>query len=254
MKQVAKYEKLAKLPEDARPGLAALLDRLTADLGENMRGLLVVGSVLTADYRPGRSDINTVLIVGRRSHELLRQLASYGNQLGRYRLRAPLVMTEEYILRSLDVFPIEFLDFQLNHLALVGADPLAGAEIRPEDVRLQCERELKAALMALRQGYISAAGQNKAVGELLMAALQQILPTIRAMLLLENQQRHSDARRTIEQAAEHLAIDPQAMLELWDIRRQGSRISANRVDPLFQSLYQAIDQLSRRVDRHGEEG
>lgn len=246
--------KLDQLPADARPGLEALTRRLIEDLGENFQSLTVVGSVLTADYRPGKSDINTLLIVRRRSHGLLKQLASYGMELSRYRLRAPLVMTDEYIGRSLDVFPIEFLDFQLNHLTIFGPDPLAQAHFLPEDVRMQGERELKTALMALRQGYVSAAGQNKPVGELLLAALSQMLPTLRALLFLGGHERQPAARATFDAAAKHLSLSTDAMSELWDIRHSGRQVPAARIDPLFEALYQAVDQLSRKVDRHGEEG
>ncbi len=243
---------IEQLPVDARPGLLALSEKLTADLEDNLHSLTVVGSVLTADYRPGKSDINTLLIVGRRSHKLLKQLSGYGTSLSRYRLRAPLVMTEEYIARSLDVFPIEFLDFQLNHLTLLGADPLAGVEFRPEDVRAQCERELKVALMTLRQGYISAAGQNKLVGELLLASLGQMLPTLRAVLYLHGHSRQPTALDTFELAARHLGIATETMAELWQLRRSGRKMAAGSIDPMFESLYQAVDELSRQVDSHGE--
>ena len=131
--------------QEAQSAVRFLVQKLTDDLGDNLESLSVVGSALTGDFHPRKSDINTVAVVGTRSQKLLRQLAGYGSSMGRLRLQAPLLMTKEYIQQSLDVFGVEFLDFQLNHATIVGTDPFKELAFKKEDVRLQCERELKSA-------------------------------------------------------------------------------------------------------------
>jgi len=155
------------LREEVRSPVRYLLTRLQEDLGQNLVSLCVVGSALTGDFHPRYSDINTVLVVGHRSHRLLQLLGAYGKRMGRRKLRAPLLMTTEYIQRSVDVFGVELLEFQSNHAVVYGPDPFAGLSFRKEDIRLQCERQLKAALIKLRQGYIRAMGKPKIVAGLL---------------------------------------------------------------------------------------
>jgi hypothetical protein len=72
-------------------------------------------------------------------------------------------LTAFYIGRSCDVFGVEFLDFQLVHETNLDAEPFAPLQFEKKDVRLQCERELKAMLVRLRQGYLAALGDKKMV-------------------------------------------------------------------------------------------
>ncbi|HDZ20621.1 hypothetical protein LCGC14_0692530 [marine sediment metagenome] len=244
--------RLAELRELVRPPVQFLLTRLQKDLGDNLLSLCVVGSALTGDFHPKFSDINTVVVVGRRSHQLLEQLAACGRSMGKRRLRAPLMMTREYIEQSLDVFGVEFLDFQLNHAAVYGPDPFAELSFRKRDVRLQCERQFKAALIKLRQGYISALGKPKAVGGLLLECAGELAVLLRALLWLTDTDRPREALPTLAAAAEKFEFDPAKVAPLMTHRRQRTRPDAGEVDGLFEDIYQVIDHLGRTVDAFGE--
>lgn len=237
------------LRSDVRGAVGTLATRLTKDVGDNLRSLTVVGSALTADFHPRRSDINTVVVVGRRSHELLRLLASYGGTMGRLRLHAPLLMTEEHLDRSRDVFGVELLDFQLNHHVVLGPDPFAALTFAKADVQLQCERELRAAILELQQGYVRAAGDAKRVGELLMAGLGALLPLLRAMLWLKDAARVAEAELTVNDAAGVFGFDAAALRLLLDRRAAGKIPAAKDVEATFQDVYRATDHLSRAADK-----
>ena len=58
-------------------------------------------------------------------------------------ISAPLIMTPDYIQKSLDVFPVEFLNFRLIHHTLLGKDILGELEIDRGNMQRQCEREIK---------------------------------------------------------------------------------------------------------------
>jgi len=239
---------LGNLPAQAGEAVQSLAETLRADLGENLRSLSVVGSALTQDFDPARSDINTVLVVGRRSHELLGRIASYGRTMGRKHLRAPLLMTPEYIERSVDVFGVELLDFQLNHLTVVGDDPFDRLEFTKSDVRLQCERELKASLIGLRQGYIRSMGDHRLIGEVLAGCLGNVLPVMRAMLWLEGRERSPLANATIAAAADAFGFDAATLAPVVRLRRHEEKARAETVDASFEGLYRVVDLLSRKVD------
>lgn len=237
------------LRSEVRDAVGTLAARLTKDLGDNLRSLAVVGSALTADFHARRSDINTVVVVGRRSHELLRLLASYGGTMGRLRLHAPLLMTEEHLDRSRDVFGVELLDFQLNHHVVLGPDPFAALTFAKADVQLQCERELKAAVVELQQGYVRSAGNAKIVGQLLMACLGKLLPLMRAMLWLKDAPRVAEAERTVQDAAGVFGFEAAAFGLLLVQRAAGKIPAAKDVETTFQNVYRATDHLSRVADK-----
>lgn len=251
--ETGKADNINLLREEVRDAVRHLLTRLREDLGDNLLSLCVVGSVLTDDFHPRYSDINTVLVVRHRSHRLLQLLGGYGKSMGKRKLRAPLLMTPEYIQQSLDVFGVELLDFQLNHALIHGTDPFAELVFRKQDIRLQCERQFKAALIKLRQGYISAMGKPKIVAGLLLACVSEMAVLLRALLWLTDTDRPREALATLEVAAAAFEFDPQKVSTIMDMKQRHVRPSADQVETLFEDVYQAIDQLARRVDRIGAE-
>lgn len=163
--------KLEGLPREAAAAIEAFAGGLVERLGENLICLAITGSVLTPDYIAKRSDINSVIVVRDLGMELLEALAALGKSHGKKGIRAPLIMTPEYIERSRDVFPLEFLEIRLLHLTVCGEECFDKIPLEPEHLRHQCERDLKARLIHLRQGYIAAAGDTREITALLLEAL-----------------------------------------------------------------------------------
>jgi len=240
---------LSELRDDLREPVAMLAGRLMDDLGDNLRSLSVVGSALTPDFHPTRSDINTVLVVGRRSHDLLKLLARYARHMGRDRIAPPMLMTEEYVEHSLDVFAVGMLDFQFVHSTIAGRDPFITLQFRKMDVRLQCERELKTMLIDLRQNYIRAAGDARQVGDLLMESMGDLLPLLRAMLWLSGGGRRPEAARTVATAAQRFAFNSTALELPLKLRAENRSPEPGQVDVIFENIYRVADHLSREVDR-----
>jgi hypothetical protein len=240
---------IGQLRPEIRVPVEFLVTRLREDLGDDLQSLCVVGSALTEDFDPKRSDINTVLTVRRRTHPLLALLAGYGSKMGKMKLRAPLLMTPEYIQQSRDVFGVEFLDIQFNHAVIYGPDPFAGLTFRKEDVRLQCERQLKAALITLRQGYIRTLGKPKLVGELLLACVAELTVLLRAMLWLTDNERDRLALPTLQKAAETFEFDADKITTLMKLKLQHSRPEADQVESIFENTYQVVDLLARKMDQ-----
>jgi hypothetical protein len=232
---------------EVRSAVDALAARLVKDMGDKVLSLAVVGSALTPDFQE-RSDINTVLVVVHRSYEMLKLLASYGKELGRQRLHAPLLLTEEYIQDSREVFGVELLDFQLNHQMVLGPDPFAGLTFEKGNVRLQCERELKAALIELRQGYIRCGGEPKVVGRMLMGCLGKLLPLGRAMLWLKDTPRAPEAQGTVDEAGRVFRFDAAALGPLLALRAVGKPPAAKDIDTVFPEVYRVIDHLAHVAD------
>jgi hypothetical protein len=241
--------KLSLLREEVQEPVRFLLTRLQEDLGDDLLSLCVVGSALTADFHPKRSDINTVLLVRRRSHQLLQQLAGYGKSMGKRKLRAPILMTPQYIQQSLDVFGVEFLDFQLNHALIYGTDPFTELSFHKRDIRLQCERQFKAALIKLRQGYISALAKPKLIAGLLLECVSELTVLLRALLWLADTDRPREALATLEIAAEKYEFDSQKISSLVKLKQQHAQPQADQVETLFENIYQIIDHLAQKVDQ-----
>ena len=240
--------KLEALSESIRAPLTLLADSLRASLVENLAGITVVGSALTDDYRAGTSDINTVVLLGKHETTGLNAIAAMAKPMRKKHISPPLLMTTDYIERSRDVFGVEFLDLQLTHQTVLGDDPFAALTFEKADVRLQCERELKATLIRLRQGYIAAAANKKLVRDVLIATAKGLAPLLRAVLWLRDSDRPQTITATFEKASTELAVDLTGVVAAERWRYEKRRLSDSEIATTFDSIYAATDKLAQTVD------
>jgi hypothetical protein len=85
-------------------------------------------------------------------------------------LPPPLLMPVEELPRALDAFPLEFSEILATRKIIAGADLLAALKVPMEDLRRACEVQARGHLVHLREGYIEASGNAKAVARLLDAS------------------------------------------------------------------------------------
>jgi len=232
-----------------RDSVKAFTERLLTALGDNLQSITVVGSSLTDDFRPGQSDINTVLVLGGQTLASLNAVASMAKPMSRKKISPPLLMTQSYIERSRDGFGVEFLDFQLAHETIMGDDPFASLAFDKKDVRLQCERELKAMLIRLRQGYIAAAANKKLVRDILISTARGMAPLLRAMLWLKDIDRTAQAVPTFNSAASEFSIDTNPLTSAIKWRHEKVRLSETEMENAFESVYSVVEQLAGIVDK-----
>jgi hypothetical protein len=241
--------RLEGLRDEIREAVSDFAGKLIESLGENLKSITLVGSSLNEDFIKGKSDINTVLVLGDLNQACLVAIAGMGKEMSKKRLSAPLLMTEKYINRSLDVFGVEFFNLQLNHQTLYGNDPFAELQFERRDVRFQCEREFKATLVRLRQGYISAAGNRGLVRDILASAANSLVPFLRAMLWLKKLEVPKGAEYVLSESSQAFVIDTDSAIEKarkW--RYEKARLSAEELSAAFESIYHAVDKLSEIVD------
>jgi hypothetical protein len=241
--------KLESLQVQIRDSVKDFAERLLTALGDNLLSITVVGSSLTEDFRPGQSDINTVLVLGGQTLASLNAVASMAKPMRRKKISPPLLMTQSYIERSRDVFGVEFLDFQLAHETVMGEDPFASLEFDKNDVRLQCERELKAMLIRLRQGYIAAAANKKLVRDILISTAKGMAPLLRAMLWLKDIKRSARAEVTFVKSAGEFSVDTNPLTSAIKWRHEKIRLSGAEMENAFDSVYSVIEQLADIVDK-----
>ena len=240
--------KLERLNAQIRDSIKDFAERLTAALGGTLQSITVVGSSLTDDFKSGQSDINTVIVLGEQKLDSLNQIAAMAKPMSRKKISPPLLMTPSYIERSLDVFGVEFLDFQLTHQTVLGDDPFAALVFDKKDVRLQCERELKAMLIRLRQGYIAAAANKRIVRDILISTARGLAPLLRAMLWLKDVNRPSGNNATFVKAAGEFSVKTDALATAGKWRREKIRLSETEMENAFESIYATIEQLADIVD------
>src|SRR5210317_1696018 len=118
------------ITERYQPFLEVLLE----DHQDKIHSVYIVGSALTRDFDPKKSDINSVIVLHEMDLKFLELLAPLGRKYGKKGIAAPLLMTPAYIDQSRDVFPIEFLNIKLLHHTVFGQDIFRDLDIDRADL------------------------------------------------------------------------------------------------------------------------
>jgi hypothetical protein len=232
------------LQEKISPFFHALLQNSAPDI----HSLYLVGSVLTEDYLPQVSDINSVIVLQKMAFAFLDTLAPLGKKYGPQGLAVPLIMDPHYLCSSLDVFPLEFLNFQLVHQTIYGEDLIAGVKIDRKGLQLQCERELKGKLIWLQRIYLSALGDRKILAADIVRHFRGYLPLFRGILHLLGQTPPSGLKGSLDLLGNLTGAATGVFAEVYAIKRHLAKPSPEEISQLFARFYQATEKLAEVVD------
>lgn len=227
---------------------APFLEELARLAGADLHSLHLVGSAVTPDWSAGRSDVNTLLLLREMDLAVLESIAPLGRRFKGEGIAPPLVMDLGYVAASLDVFPMEFLEMRQIHETVLGEDVLASIAIDHGDLRHQCEREIKSRLVGLRQGYLRALGEPKALAEALVRFLAGYQPLARGVLVLLGKEPPLTRAAAFAALAAAVGTDAGVFTEMLAVKEGRVKPDAAGVRELFERCHRATERLGRIVD------
>jgi hypothetical protein len=237
-----------KPPERPETIYPKLLRQLKEVLGEDLLGLAVFGSAAGERYIKGRSDINLMILMADGAGHRLGRLMDFYQHWAPAKVAVPLAVTLNYLATSLDVFPIEFLVMSAEHTCLFGQDPLADLQIKPADLRLQLERELKAKLMAMRSRFIASGGKKEELKGLIKEALPAFTALFKAYLQL-TQDDFPNHPASVLDAMEEAGIELGAFHKMGRVKIGDLKPSAMEMTDLVEKALAELSDLSKNVDQ-----
>ena len=240
--------KLFNLPAHVQTVIEPFLKDILAKYKEDIVSIYIIGSAVTKDFHPKYSDINTLIVVKGIEIPFYDFIASLGKRYGKKKIRAPLIMTRDYINRSLEVFPLEFLEMELIHHLVYGDDVLKDIKIEKADIRLQCERELKGKLQHLCQGYIKAMGDKRTFTDLLVGSLSGYFPLFRGILFLYDHEIPKEKGDVLCAMNECCDVDMNVFRNVMDVRSHNFYPPFEALKEVFKNLYHVLDVITKKVD------
>jgi len=240
--------KLYNLPAQTQTVIEPFLKDILSKYKEGIISIYIIGSAVTKDFHPKYSDINTVIVVKGIEIPFYDFIASLGKRYGKKKIRAPIIITRDYINRSLEVFPLEFLEMKLIHQLVYGDDVLKDIKIEKADIRLQCERELKGKLQHLCQGYIKAMGNKMTLTDLFVGSLSGYFPLFRGILFLYNHEIPKEKGDVLHAINECCGVDMKVYRNLLDIRSRNFYPPIEALKEIFKNLYRVLDTITKKVD------
>jgi hypothetical protein len=227
-------------PEAVTAALERLRDELTRAAGPNLAGLILYGGLARGRYRPGKSDVNLVVLLHDAGAAALTAVSPALRSAERAVAVEPLLLTPGEVAGFAAAFPTKFLDIKNHHVVLAGADPFAGIEVPREQVRLRVEQELGNLLLRLRRRYVAAGGDAVVLARVLADAARPLAIELATLLYLAGRPAPADdqSANIFEAAATAFALDRDPLARLAALRRE-LRPSADMPE-LYRSVFETV--------------
>jgi hypothetical protein len=228
---------------------------ITADYkdiyGGDLVSIMLYGSATGKDYRPGKSDINFMIVLSEEGIERLDKAFEIEKKWRKRNVAIPLFLTENYVKTSMDVFPIEYLNFQRNYTPVYGKDILKDLSFDPKFVRLQCEREIKGKLLLLREAYLETSGKGRALKDVISQSIRAFVAIFEALLHVKGLELPNEKLQIIRGTAQAFDLDSSVFEKLLDVKDDKIKPGNDEMRGLFQKYLAEVRKLSKQVDALG---
>lgn len=225
------------------------LERIRPALGNEFLSAYLTGSVLTQGFDPKRSRVNVLVVARQLGLEVLDALRKAIPATRKPPHFDPLFLTRGQIEKSLDAFPIEWLEVQERHLRIEGEDVFDALDVPRTFLRLQCEHELRGKHIQFRQAYLASNGQPAELGRLMRANASSFATLFRTLLRLHGETPPADSGKVIERVADLFSVDAQGLLIAHLVRYSGRRYPAPEMTALYRKFLVEVDRLVIAIDQ-----
>ena len=226
--------------------LQKFTDGLKDIYGEGLSAVILYGSAASGEFTGRDSDLNLLVVLKKAEPQDLKKASVLIRRAGRINA---LFLSWDYILGSLDVFPIEFLDMQENHLLVYGDDILKNVSVDLRNLRFQCEQELKEKLIRLKQAYLRSCRDPNALRKLLFASFNPVLHVARNILRLKGAKPPYLKAAILKELSLQLKIDTGAWQKVLAAKNNQAKISRDEAEEIFISFLKGLESMANIVDK-----
>jgi hypothetical protein len=236
------------MAKDIEAIIGAFVAEVEGLAGDGLRAVVLYGSGASGEYRPGRSDLNFLLIVQTVDLPLLGMLQKRIRAWQRRRIATPLVVETTFLSSSADSYPLEILGMMASYRVLRGGDPFEGMAPEREHVRLQVEREVKAKTLLLRRAYMESCGKKERILATLAGALPALQAILRGVLYVQEGDWKRCGPSLHNHCAGQLGIDGGTLDEIQAARVGGRMLSRPDTLQLYEKTLAMFRSLSMLVE------
>ncbi len=239
---------MTKIPDNPQDIFVPLTDDYKKIFGKDLVSLILYGSAAGGYYIKGKSDINLLVVLTQEGIHRLEDSFPLVKKWKKSRVAVPLITTKAFIESSLDCYPIEFLNMKNNHTLIFGEDVLTQLNFKPEDLRLQIERELKGKLVLLREGYLETEGSPRQLKELISRSLTAFTSVFNVLIYLKQGSAPKNRRDTIKEISNLFAFDAEVLLRCADIKEGVNKFLNADITGVFKKYLLEVEKICKIVD------
>ena len=223
-----------------------LTEELKKTCGDNLCSVVLYGSAVAGDSVK-TSDYNVLVVLNRVDAEGLQALTGLCSRWDKEGNPAPLLFAKETLLRSADVFPVEFSDIIQTHKVLFGADPFDGMKIEPANLRLELEHELKGKVLLLTGRFLVTKGVTREVDKLMVSSLSAFLTLFRAALRLYGDTPPAKKMDVLPMLSRRVKFDEEIFRIVWELKEGKKRPGLDSAQ-IFSRYLAAVQSVTSAVD------
>lgn len=242
---------MAKTIKDPKEIFPEIINDYQGLYGDDLISIILYGSAAGQDYRPGKSDINFMIVLSEEGIEHLDRAIPVEKKWRKRNVAIPLFLTENYVETSMDVFPIEYLNFKRNYMPVFGKDLLKDLTFDPEFIRLQCEREIKGKLLILREAFLETAGKGKALKHVIGQSIPALVAIFEALLYLKGKELPKENLALVRSTCEAFDLDAGVFEKLLGIKEEKIKPSNHEIGELYKNYLREMRKLAKLVDTLG---
>lgn len=244
---------MSRIPKEPEEIFPSIIDDYTQLFGDDLISVILYGSAASGDYVAGKSDINLMIVVSENGIDSLDGAFDLIAKWKKRNVATPLFLTEEYVKTSLDVFPIEYLNFQNSYELVYGKDILKDLSFDRQFLRMQCEREVKGKLLLLREAFLESQGKGKHLQQLIAQSLGAFVAIFNGLLHLKGKGLPRYKREVIKQVCDAFDMDTRLFEKLLDSKEKRVKLTDTEITSLFKAYLREVQKLWKLVDRLDKE-
>lgn len=179
-----------------------------------------------------------VVILDSDPPNLLDSLKDLRDYTQKRKLPYPLLVNKQFVLDSLDSYPLEFLDIVSSNYENLYAkeDVLKGLRFNRADLRLQMEREVKSKWLLTRLTILEQNPKPKALAQTLALSIHAILPVLKGLCYIYDRPIPIDAIALIAQAGDACKMNLTQLGTWLQLSEADTQIAKTYLDILQQLM------------------
>lgn len=235
------------LPQSLKNILEDFTKKLKGAYKDGLVSVILYGSAASGEFAAKHSNINLLVVLRDTSVDNLARITAVINAR-RFRQLNPLFFTEEYMARSTDVFPIEFLDMKENYVLMYGKDVIRDMRIDIKNLRFQCEHELKAKLINIKKSYLSGRNERE-LKNLLFQSFTSTMHLLRNLVRLKGKTPSYSKEKLIKEITEELGLEGPVFERIYASKKGDIKLNYREADALFCDFTKELEKAVNIVDR-----
>lgn len=235
------------LPDNIKKAIDQFVALLKNAYGGELISVILYGSAASGEYARRHSNIDLAIVLKNASLGAISKTSRFINKR-RFMMINPVFFTVDYIKHSTDVFPIEFTDMKENHAVLYGEDIFKDIEISTENLRFQCEQELKSKIINIKRAYLGAAGKE-ALKKTLFMAVTSSLYILRNLIRLKGLRPPHRKEEVLSDISREFGVDAAPLNKILSAKAGNISLSRGEITGLFSHLVETLETISSKVDQ-----